>query len=184
MPSELKPCPFCGGKAVIKVTSLRRKWYYPSCDGATENCPGVNDEQDEQGGSSCDFKTEAEAIKAWNRRPLEAALSRLPASGNETVKVRRLEWKEPSKETNGCWTAASPLGTYSVVNEGGWHAGRDEAPRDFYFEWSGQDMSRDTLYAAQDACQSDFESRIRSSLVSPAEVGWRHLPALTEQSHG
>lgn len=101
----------------------------------------------------------------------EAALaSRSPSQG---VAVKALEWKEPSWRSNGCWTADSPFGTYSVVNEGGWHVSRDETPRDFYFEWAGQDMSRDTLDTAKAAAQSDYERRVRSALASTAPEGVR-----------
>lgn len=92
------------------------------------------------------------------------------------VAVRRLEWEEPTRESNGCWTAKSALGTYSVVNEGGWYACRDDIPRDFYFEWSGEDMSRDTRDTAFAAAQSDYETRIRSALA-PSDampVAWMH----------
>ncbi|TIN83063.1 hypothetical protein [Mesorhizobium sp.] len=88
------------------------------------------------------------------------------------VVVKPLEWHEPSSKNNHCWTADSPFGTYSVVNEDGWYACRDEAPRDFYFEWSWRDMSRDNLLTAQAACQADYEQRILSALASaPAPAG-------------
>lgn len=68
---ELLPCPFCGGHASVVLNSFppptkRHRWYHPSCDDG--ECPGYVAEQDEQGGTCCDFKTEAEAIAAWNRR--------------------------------------------------------------------------------------------------------------------
>jgi hypothetical protein len=87
-------------------------------------------------------------------------------------KVKPLEWREPSQATNGCWTAESPLGTYSIVNEGGqWFACRDEAPRDFYFEWAATDLIRDTQTVARAACQADLQARILSAL-SPAMLDW------------
>lgn len=94
-------------------------------------------------------------------------LSAPVAAEPEPAKVKPLVWREPRAASNGCWTAESVLGTYSVVNEGGWYASRDDVPRDFYFEWHGQDMSADTLRTAQAAAQADYEQRIRSALESP-----------------
>lgn len=74
MMSELKPCPFCGGEATLMCSGssrrTRRGWY-PTC--LTENCPGVTEEQDEQGGTHFDYFTKAEAIAAWNTRTLAPA---------------------------------------------------------------------------------------------------------------
>ena len=56
--AELKPCPFCGGKAREKVyitgTWMKRKWFYVEC-------------------SVCSAKVslssvKEEAYEAWNRR--------------------------------------------------------------------------------------------------------------------
>lgn len=67
----LLPCPFCGGEAEIRGlrendVSEKWNWYYPTC--TTIGCPGVVDEQDEQGGTCCDCKTVKDAIKLWNTR--------------------------------------------------------------------------------------------------------------------
>lgn len=62
---ELKPCPFCGGQAIIQkwemtpderfhIPDNHGYWYSIFCD----NCLSE--------GSEC--VTEEEAIKAWNRR--------------------------------------------------------------------------------------------------------------------
>lgn len=107
-----------------------------------------------------------------------------PAHGGEgaavsEARVKPLEWREPSKSTNGCWTAESALGVYSVCIEGDWYAVRDKVPRDFYFEWCGQDISRDTLETAKAAAQADYEARILSALTAtqsaPAPGGWRDI---------
>lgn len=54
-PCELKPCPFCGGKAVFWGGSHddRNKGYYACENNCVEQCPIRNKE---------------EAIEAWNRR--------------------------------------------------------------------------------------------------------------------
>jgi hypothetical protein len=111
---------------------------------------------------------------------VRADLASLPAQADGTGEVvKPLEWQERRKETNWCWTAESPFGTYSIVNEDGWYACRDETPRDFYFEWSWQDMSRDTLETAKAAAQTDYETRILSALASPPaplQEGWVAVP--------
>lgn len=98
---------------------------------------------------------------------LLAAYNALAATTSEPVAVKALEWLEPSKKTNGCWTADSPFGTYSVVNEGGWWAILEDAPWGKGFEWLGSDMSKDTLHTAQSAAEADYERRIRSALTTP-----------------
>ncbi|RUV07993.1 hypothetical protein EOA79_02580 [Mesorhizobium sp. M1A.F.Ca.IN.020.03.2.1] len=116
------------------------------------------------------------AIDAYRRAARSA-----PEAGKAVVKP--LEWHEPSSKNNHCWTADSQFGTYSVVNEDGWYACRDEAPRDFYFEWSWRDMSRDNLLTAQAACQADYERRILSALASvPAPSGAEPVVPLAEKS--
>ncbi len=73
--TKLKPCPFCGGEAHKKNSwSSGYKYIAVGC-GSDEPCPAKNDEQDEQGGFSCDFSTEEEAINNWNTRPLEDKLN-------------------------------------------------------------------------------------------------------------
>lgn len=96
---------------------------------------------------------------------LRAAIAALDAETE--VKVRELEWVEPSRQTNGCWTAPCIFGVYSVVNEGGWYAMLEGGPSGHCFEWYGHDMSKDTLATAKAAAQADYERRIRSALVPP-----------------
>ena len=59
---ELKPCPFCGGKAVLKkvATGIGQDgyWYYVRC--ASINCTVHV--------STCSRPTEKEAVEIWNRR--------------------------------------------------------------------------------------------------------------------
>jgi hypothetical protein len=68
---ELKPCPFCGGEAKIIgswLNSIKGGGdFTPTCDGE-EQCPGQNEEQDEQGGFCASYPTREEAAAAWNTR--------------------------------------------------------------------------------------------------------------------
>lgn len=83
------------------------------------------------------------------------------------VEVKKLEWQEPKKGTNGCWTARSPIGTYSVVNENGWYAVLDgHAWGVDGFEWSSTDLSKDTRQTAFDAAQADFERRTLANIIT------------------
>lgn len=61
----LKPCPFCGGNAVMIRCGLTKDWLV-TCE--TEDCCGANEFQDEQGGASGGRNCEANAISAWNTR--------------------------------------------------------------------------------------------------------------------
>ena len=70
--SELKPCPFCGEKAEIKESWVYKGLYAVGCTNEG-GCPAKNEEQDEQGGFSIEFKSRQEAIDNWNTRPLEAS---------------------------------------------------------------------------------------------------------------
>lgn len=62
MSEKLKPCPFCGGEAVIHSaygSNTNAVLYYPRCK--DETCLGHNVWQN--------YRTKQSAIKAWNRRP-------------------------------------------------------------------------------------------------------------------
>lgn len=57
---QLKPCPFCGGKAEVFINNVDKLWNVCCYDEYNDyDCCGV-----EIG----DFLTEQEAIKAWNTR--------------------------------------------------------------------------------------------------------------------
>ena len=84
-----------------------------------------------------------------------------------TVKVKPLEWLEPCRQNNGCWTAETVFGTYSAVNEGGWYVTLDEHPWGQGFEWSAPDMQMGFVDAAK-AAQADYERRIFSALEPSA----------------
>lgn len=64
--SELKSCPFCGEKAEV-VISWVYNTYSVTCT-SEEQCMGINQEQDEQGGYACELGTVEQAIEAWNAR--------------------------------------------------------------------------------------------------------------------
>ena len=57
---ELKPCPFCGGEAVLEGTYITRTWQAYEIYCKNQNCLGhyIN-----QG-----FNSEKEAARAWNKR--------------------------------------------------------------------------------------------------------------------
>ncbi len=56
MSEELKPCPFCGEQAFDGIDGIAPDFLYHIL------CTNCNACQQ-------DYKTEEEAIKAWNRRP-------------------------------------------------------------------------------------------------------------------
>ena len=69
------PCPFCGGNAKVLASWLnsckpkKYHWFYPTCGGdVREKCPGIVEEQDEQGGCCCDCRSVEEAVELWNKR--------------------------------------------------------------------------------------------------------------------
>jgi len=86
-----------------------------------------------------------------------------PDDLRQAVKVKALEWKEPSQLTNGCWVADAPFIGYSICHEDcrfhviceGWNISGDD-----------QDVGLDcpTLEAAQTAAQAHYEKVIREAL--------------------
>jgi hypothetical protein len=85
-----------------------------------------------------------------------------PAAG---VKVKALEWEDPSPKNNNVWVARTVLGTYCVGCEGGWwYAVLDEGFR--HWEWEPENDARSYSgpFAAQAAAQQDYEARILSAL--------------------
>lgn len=64
--TELKPCPFCGGKAVISRNDLGKNNYpgsffkYPNVVFHSAGCPTC--------GTSFSSKNEQEAVSKWNTR--------------------------------------------------------------------------------------------------------------------
>ena len=65
---ELKPCPFCGGEAILQETGS--SWCNVICDkcGAMTKCILNN----------CEYSSKDKAIEAWNRR-----------AGNENINTQK-----------------------------------------------------------------------------------------------
>ncbi|MDD4566193.1 MAG: Lar family restriction alleviation protein [Eubacteriales bacterium] len=100
MSEKLKPCPFCGGEAIIETfpdPSEKTKWnepYYVACKGC--------------GTYKNDFATEELAMADWNRRSADAELLEAVIAGQETLQKalaeektknqRLLEGRDYSKE--------------------------------------------------------------------------------------
>lgn len=69
MSEELKPCPFCGGKATLKAANKSCGliiWCACGCGARTDGyCPDINKEDDTMENIE---ECKKRAIKAWNRR--------------------------------------------------------------------------------------------------------------------
>ena len=106
--TELKPCPFCGGKAEIMVDDEE---FYIQCKGMpTENCP-----------SNCGlieiFYPKEEAIAAWNRRaphPTEARLEKLLALVRQDKECKNCHIKTGSKCNGIPWGRPSTCPDSSI----------------------------------------------------------------------
>ena len=57
MPNELKPCPFCGGKATLNTNGDK---FWVDCAMSKGFCRVMP--------STWQYKTEEDAIEAWNER--------------------------------------------------------------------------------------------------------------------
>jgi hypothetical protein len=67
MKDELKPCPFCGGPAIVDAAWPNTRWYIACC--ADEDCYGCFV-------ATNGYYTKEQAIELWNKRvaaDLEAA---------------------------------------------------------------------------------------------------------------
>jgi Lar family restriction alleviation protein len=61
--SELKPCPFCGSKAILYSELVKTGQYLPLPEGNySVQCIEC------AAGTAIDWEAEQDAIKAWNRR--------------------------------------------------------------------------------------------------------------------
>ena len=57
----LKPCPFCGSEA--RMLGTEHQWFNPACSNPDCGCEWTDS-----------YTTEAEAIEAWNTRPVETCI--------------------------------------------------------------------------------------------------------------
>ena len=57
----LKPCPFCGGEAVVYKHGIHTEWWFAECKG--DKC-----------GMRIDRKTKDEVTSAWNHRQADTGL--------------------------------------------------------------------------------------------------------------
>ena len=81
MDKELKPCPFCGGKAKLVEDVLADGLYVVDC--LTPMC------YSHESGNSID-----EAMKNWNTRPIEDGLvAQLLEKDREIERLKEYEWK-------------------------------------------------------------------------------------------
>lgn len=93
---KLKPCPFCGGVAVQRFSIWGESYAYGCC---TTGCMG-NVHNYTSG-----FKTDKEAIEAWNRRePIDKIVEQL---GEKFLAEKNFRAK-------GCW-----LDAIEIVKSGG-----------------------------------------------------------------
>lgn len=60
MSEQIKPCPWCGNKAMLRYIDGEKKLWYIRCSSTSKNCPVI----------PCTWVTdsEEEAIKDWNTR--------------------------------------------------------------------------------------------------------------------
>lgn len=96
------------------------------------------------------------------RELLEAALSSAHPAPAQEVEVTPLVWSHRNEEPKHEVSADCPFGRYHILNRGeygfGWCRPRCPVPEGF----------EPTEEAAKAAAQQDYESRIRSAIVSPA----------------
>lgn len=122
------------------------------------------------------FKAVQAGLHGQSSSPAEAEALQ---AGVEAVRVKPLIWSEPSKANNGCWTAESIFGTFSVGFDDGWHASIDDGLR---WEWEPENDPRsyEGPSTAQAACQAFLDSRILSALASDASPndGLIHAPSI------
>ena len=102
MQKDLKPCPFCKGTIKISLISYDLSDVYKPCC-KTENCPSAYDTT-YNGTLDGEYDTEAEAIAAWNTRPIEDALrQRVKELEARLFKARfvirgQMNWKKEARK--------------------------------------------------------------------------------------
>lgn len=101
--SELLPCPFCGGEAEIKQTEYG--WFYPACTNWSCSC------------NWCEaYKTEAEAVEAWNTRAWTVADNDAEIPGDVTEGLFR-DLMKSDPDTARIWARSWPELFGKVVGE-------------------------------------------------------------------
>jgi hypothetical protein len=137
----LKPCPFCGSAAELR--------------GISETEIRRTNDQCISAGAFNAYGHRNDAIEAWNRR---ASLPEAPA----VPVVKALEWRNGYRDENVTIVQASFGGLYQVRTR------RDG----IWLDWPDRRASVqfDTLDAAKAAAQADFETRIRSAILSSPPV--------------
>lgn len=111
MNEKLKPCPFCGGEAVIKAVKKNDSFVIwcecKECIASTESyCPRTNKENEVLENIE---KCKNWAVKAWNRR--------VPIAYDPDKVVRQLEEYREEMEQFGCSGMLSDM--IEVVKGGG-----------------------------------------------------------------
>ena len=100
--SELKPCPFCGGKA--ELIDDRLSWYV-SCGGCSATVIGERAEEPETE-KQCDQIDwgyyEKSAIKAWNTRHIQEGYQLVPVDPSEGM--RKAAWDTHYCNNDGALT--------------------------------------------------------------------------------
>ena len=87
MPNELKPCPFCGGKAYMKMRRAYigpgRSWYArcSKCHAKTDDYEEPDDIEYSSNPFAVLEKTIADAAAVWNKRAQEQAPNTAPTCG-------------------------------------------------------------------------------------------------------
>ena len=79
--AELKPCPFCGGKADLRQEDFDPRWMPTRNDPDSGGCPPYYVQCDDCGATTEYRYMAHEAIELWNRRADNAAVNRwIPCS--------------------------------------------------------------------------------------------------------
>jgi len=77
------------------------------------------------------------------------------------IKVKPLEWENPTRLSNGCYAAKTFFGDYYVAQQDGlWYAGNEE----IRFDWECE-YDTNTLDAAKAAAEADYQKRILSCIL-------------------
>lgn len=79
--------------------------------------------------------------------------------------IAPLNWEAPSSRTNGCYVAKTIIGTYSVVNEDGWYACKEDGPEFWEFSFEDpEEIHSLNPYPIMEKCREHYEQTIKSAL--------------------